>query len=81
VFDTANPPVVPPSDLIAAGQLEDPPRQAFAMLPDARSTQAKPSAATIGVVDRRRPSRARRGVSNSPDRRIALDHQNFFGGW
>ena len=81
VFDTANPPVVPPSDLIAAGQLEDPPRQAFAMLPDARSTQAKPSAATIGVVDRRRPSRARRGGSNSPDRRIALDHQNFFGGW
>jgi hypothetical protein len=81
VFDTANPPVVPPSDLIAAGQLEDPPRQAFAMLPDARSTQAKPSPATIRVVDRRHASRARRVASRTPERRVALDHQDFFGGW
>jgi hypothetical protein len=88
VFDTGNPPVVPPPDLIAAGQLEDPPRQAFAMLPDARSTQAdarsmhaKPSPATIRVVDRRHASRTRRVASKPPERRVALGHQDFFGGW
>jgi hypothetical protein len=78
VFDTGNPPVVPPPDLIAAGQLEDPPRQAFAMLPDARSMHAKPSPATIRVVDRRHASRTRRVASKPPERRVALGH---FGGW
>jgi hypothetical protein len=83
VFDTANPPVVPPSDLIAGGQAGDPPRQAFAMMivPDARSTQAKPSPVTIRLVDRRHASRTRRVASKTPERRVALGHQEFFGGW
>jgi hypothetical protein len=81
LFDTTNPPVVPPPNPIAAERPEEPSRQAFAMLPDARTTQAKPSPVAIRVIDRRHPSRARRVASKSPERRVALDHQDFFGGW
>jgi hypothetical protein len=81
LFDTANPPVMPSPNPIAAERPEDPPRQAFAMLPDPRFTQAKLTPATVRVIDRRHSSRTRRVASKSPERRVALDHQDLFGGW
>lgn len=81
VFDTASPAVEPPSAPRAAELPEDRPREAFAMMAESGPRQIRQVAATTRLADRQRAGRPRRAAPMVPQRRLAFDRRELFGGW
>lgn len=82
VFDTAHPPVVTAAAPLEVEVPAERTRQALAMASDDATPPVRPwqSSAALASVQRH-VVRLRRVVRRAPERQLAAEHRDFFGGW
>jgi hypothetical protein len=82
VLDTTHPPVVAMTVPVAPDEPADRKKEALAMMSnDAPPLVKPPQSSANRAVESRRAVRAPRAIRRTPERRLAAEHPDLFGGW